>query len=197
MRSFIILFLVCLSIVSKAQKFENGYYYDLEGKKVAGKIKNLTLVGSKLFADKPHIIFQSDSAEKVKLYANMVKSFVVGADSFVVNSEAEPKFIHIVLDGPVKLYAYYKRGPSSTMSGGGLSFMVSLSMSENKGFYSYGTDVNNVTPLTRKNYAKFMTDLLADEPQVVALIKDKTYTFGEIWDMVDTYKKLKKRRVKK
>jgi len=40
-----------------------------------------------------------------------------------------------------------------------------------------------------------MTELLADEPQVVALIKDKAYTFREIWDMVDLYKKLKTNRM--
>jgi len=194
MRSFIILLLVGLSIASKAQKFENGYYYDLEGKKVVGKIKNLSSSRSKLFIKhQPHIVFQSDSVEKIKLYTNMIKSFVVGTDSFVVNSEAEPKFIHVVLDGPVKIYAYYQESSGTVGLGG-----IMTAMGPNaKGFYSYGTDPNNVTPITRKNYAKFMIERLTDEPQVVELIKDKTYTYLEIWDMVDTYKKLKKRRVKK
>ncbi len=123
----------------------------------------------------------------------MIKSFVVGTDSFVVNSEAEPKFIHVVLDGPVKIYAYYLES-SQTVGLGGIMTAVGPNA---KGFYSYGTDLTNVTPITRKNYAKFMIERLADEPQVVELIKDKTYTYHEIWDMVDTYKKLKKRRVKK
>lgn len=197
MRSFITLLLVGLCVVCKAQKFQDGYYYDLADKKVSGKIKNLTSIEKSIFSDKPHIVFQSDSVKKVSLYADMIKSFVIGVDSFVVSSEKEPKFIHVVLDWPVKLYAYYKR-TSSSMGGfgaGGLSF--SMGMNGDKGYYSYGPDLDNLTPLTRKNYAKYMIELLADEPQVVALIKDKTYTFGEIWDMVDLYKKLKKKKGKK
>ncbi|WP_448698597.1 hypothetical protein ACFGVR_17265 [Mucilaginibacter sp. AW1-3] len=93
-------------------KFEQGYYYDINGQKVEGLINENTS-GKGPLPNEGYIIFkENDKAEKQNLSASMIRGFVVGADSFIVAhaprlgawSKYELDFLRVVINDSTRLY---------------------------------------------------------------------------------------------
>jgi hypothetical protein len=96
-------------------KYEQGYYYDINGQKVEGLI-NKNTSGKGPIANEGYIVFkETDKAAKQNLSASMIHGFVAGVDSFVVAhapatgawSKYDTDFLCVVVDAPTKLYAIY------------------------------------------------------------------------------------------
>jgi len=89
MRILLFSLLVFSSTLVKAQlfglipinKFEEGYYYDLKGQKIIGKIaKDASTRNS--FTSSNYILFKTDTASgRQRISPDMMLSFVVGVDS--------------------------------------------------------------------------------------------------------------------
>lgn len=60
--------------------------------------------------------------------------------------------------------------------------------------YSYGLDPDHRTDLNRKNFIETMSSVMADEPELVAQIKDKTFRVSQIDVLINVYQRIKSRR---
>src|ERR1700743_3961374 len=99
-----------LSFISaNAQKWQNGYFYDIKGNKVPGQIR-LYPSGKPPIKDEAFGEYREDSESGViKLSASGLRSFVVARDSFVVAanggwSNYELDFVRVALDGAIRLF---------------------------------------------------------------------------------------------
>src|SRR5690606_15777520 len=90
-----------------------GHYFDINGQKVSGLIQT-NPSGKGPIPGEGFIVFRADkNAEKQKLSASMIRSFVAGLDSFTVTHHKNPElkgkngidFIKVLIDAPLKLYA--------------------------------------------------------------------------------------------
>jgi hypothetical protein len=54
--------------------------------------------------------------------------------------------------------------------------------------YYYGISPDKVTKLEKKQFIEVMSIILADKPDVVAKIKDKTFRYGDMDDLINYYK---------
>lgn len=108
-------------------KFNPGYYYDINGQKVEGLI-NMNPSGDSPVRGEGFITFKEDSkATEQKLSASMIHSFVVGLDSFTVAraprnapwSKDELDFVRVVIDAQVKMYEIDANGGGGNRNDGG------------------------------------------------------------------------------
>jgi hypothetical protein len=202
MRKFLITLLLLITIATHSHAqfmgfghhWENGCYYDTSGIKTCGLISEYIREQS-IFDGERHFLFKKDSADKrVKIYAKATKAFVVGKDSFVVsNSDIlhETPYLQVVINKPLKLFV--ARLPRSVGMGVGfpagsiITMTVGMSISYTKNKYYYGTDQNKIEPINRKEFIETMSKLMADNPNVVAKIQDKTYRYGDLDELVEFY----------
>lgn len=212
-----------LCINARAQKigskFLPGCYYDINGQKVNGLIRSGT--GKAPVKDEGFITFKADeNAEKQNLSASMIRSFVIGPDSFIVAhaprtgpwTRNDLDFIQVVVNSPLKLYAINAGGNGG---GGGISPGIStgfglgggsvggigtgIGLSLGSGLlggggghivYYYGSDTSALTELKKQNFIEVMSEIMADKPEAVDKIKDKTYKFGNIEKLIKYYNDL-------
>jgi len=196
--------LLCFLIVTTAVKAQfmgfghhwvAGCYYDLEGKKTTGLLSEYIKEPSLFDGPEKYFLFKEnkDSA-KIKVLAKNVRSFVAERDSFVISNSKilnETPFIQVIIDKQTKLYV--ARLPRQTpgfgvMSGAGAivtSIGVSFSYTKNK--YYYGESPDSITQVKRKNFVEVMSKIMADKPEAVAKIKNETFTFGYIDNLIDFY----------
>eukprot|EP01133_Synstelium_polycarpum_P012525 gene12525-14703_t len=201
MRFLFFFILLCNATFVKAQlfgvipinKFQAGYYYDLNDQKISGKIAK-DASSRNTFTSKTYFLFKSDT-DRVRISPDMIKSFVVGPDSFTVSHGPDAQFYKVVIDGPSKLFGlsgFSSQAPTMsaapgggmTMNGGGTTFFKSTT-------YFYGPDADHLSQLTRKNYAEVMSLIVADEPSLVEKIKDKTYRYGDMKELTEVYNRIK------
>lgn len=117
-------------------KFEQGYYYDINGQKVEGLINDNTS-GKGPMPNEGYIIFkETDKAPKQQLSASMIHGFVVGADSFIVAhaprlgawSKYDMDFLRVVINDSTKLYTIYGSERGKESRGGGVRPSVSTGL---------------------------------------------------------------------
>jgi len=122
-------------------KFEQGYYYDINGQKVEGLINDNTS-GKGPVPNEGYIVFkENDKAEKQKLSASMIHGFVVGVDSFIVAraprlggwSKYDLDFLRVVINDSTKLYTIYG-GDRGRESRGGMRPSVSTGIGIGGGY---------------------------------------------------------------
>ncbi|MCQ6959417.1 hypothetical protein [Mucilaginibacter aquariorum] len=171
----LLLCILSITIGAKAQFFgghwDQGYYYDLNGKKHKGLI--LWEVG-----DKINFKLNKD-ADKIKVSSKMLKSFVVKTDSFVVSKSdllIDDPFLKVVVNNEMKLFE--ARNTHMYASGG--NFI------QTKNYY--GTNANDVCKLEKKIFVQIMSIIMADKQDVVAKIKDKTLRLNELERTIEFYK---------
>ena len=134
-----------LAFTARAQmfggKFEQGYYYDINGQKVEGLINDNTS-GKGPIPNEGYIIFkETDKAPKQQLSASMIHGFVVGVDSFIVAhaprlgswSKYELDFLRVVINDSTKLYTIYG-GDRGKESRGGMRPSVSTGLGIGGGY---------------------------------------------------------------
>ena len=179
MRSILLLLLfLIITAESKAQLFSGrfgpGYYYTIDGQKVVGKIDR----NADLYWEDPknrYLLFKPDFQERQVDYKG-IRSFVVDKDSFTV-SHTEFLAYRVLLNTPVKLYSYFKWPP----------FAYGRVYPVKETTYLYGSSPDDVTFVTRENFIEVMSMIMADKPNVVAKIKDKTYRLAWIDDLITYY----------
>jgi len=138
--------ILLLAVNAKAQmfggKFEQGYYYDINGQKVEGLINENTS-GKGPLPNEGYIIFkENDKADKQKLSASMIHGFVVGVDSFVVAraprigawSKYDMDFLRVVINDTTKLYTINGSERGKEGRGGGVRPSVSTGLGIGGGY---------------------------------------------------------------
>lgn len=209
MRTILIVFLLFFHTVSNAQllglgnHWKAGYYYDVNGQKVAGLISQ-NPSGKSPQPGEGFIIYKAaKDAEKQKLSASMIRSFVIGRDSFTVthNTHNELRtlngidFIKVVVNEPLKLYAATAAvgrvvNPAiggGFGSGGGIGGGVSINLGRggaSRFAYYYGTNPDMLTEVTHKNFVEILTEIMASQPAAVEKIRNKTYKFNDLPKLV-------------
>lgn len=166
--------------------FKPGYYYTTAGQKITGKIEKSADVYSKEAEDK-YILFKTDTGNREVPYTD-INAFVIGKDSFTV-SHKNLTVYKVELNTLVKLYSYIvistgyspgMMGANGMMTGGG-------STQSKTRVYFYSAEPDSVILINRKNFIDAMSIVMAVKPNVVAKIKDKTYTMGWMDELLEFY----------
>lgn len=191
-----IILLLCFLIVTTAVKaqigpfhinnFKPGYYYTNDGQKVKGKIEKSAEIFSASEDDK-YLLFKTDTGKRQVDFGD-IKSFVIGTDSFTVSHKNRIAY-KVELNSPYKLYSYVVigsyyspgiMGANGMMMGGGTTSSKSV-------VYFYGETPDSVVLIKRKNFMDAMNLVLATKPNVLAKVKDKTYTLGWMDEIIEFY----------
>lgn len=121
-----ILFLLLFTVIANtaiAQKWPQGYFYDVKGNKVSGFINSYPRSKAPM-KDEGFIEFKEDEkAPTIKLSASDLKSYVVGRDSFIVAatdlwSDKILDFVRVALDTDLKLFAAFGNVGGGSSKGG-------------------------------------------------------------------------------
>ena len=179
----LLLFILSFTLSAKAQidgKFMEGSYTDTLGNRYKGLIKLTVAVGGTLFSPKTHLTYKENKTafeKEVAIYE--AKSFTMAADSFVISRNPGLKkvpVLMVMLDTPVKIYftRFLAHG----------NFL--LTTKEN--LYLIGEDPDRLAEITRKNFKEIMSHIMGDKPQILANIQNGLYRYGDLDDMIKTYK---------
>jgi len=212
--------LLLTSLLSFAQKWQPGYFFDIKGNKVPGLIQT-GQTGKGPIKNEGFIIYKDNAkSNEIKLSASDIKYYVAGKDSFIIAHppayetwpKAELDFVKVELDEPLKLYVYNGGGGS-----GGGGFRVSPSFSggiggggyggggvgislggggANGGYntritYYFGASVGEMSQVTPMNFAEVMSDMMADEPQAVEAIQKGKFSLNKMQNLLNYYRQLK------
>jgi hypothetical protein len=201
----ILLVLCILSVTfsAKAQLFgrdwSEGSYYDLSGKKITGLI-SWSVPSKSIFSGPGDNIFFKPNKEgkKVKIPSTQLTAFVMENDSFVISHHqdlAKAPFLAVMLNSAVKLYLSSTARASApmmvgnpAMMGTAMMYTAGFAFSGNKNVYYYGSDADALTKLEKKQFIEVMSKIMADKPEVVAKIQDKTFKYSKIEKLLDYYK---------
>lgn len=180
--------------------FEKGYYYDLKDQKILGKIAK-DASSRNVFADDNYILFKADTAtDRIKLTPKMIKSFVIGTDSFTVSHGDTAQFFRVLINHPtLKLFSVSGFNGSigvGAATGGGVGAVSGGSISKQTSYF-YGPDADHISTMGRSNFFEVMSQLMADEPIIVQQIKDKVYRPSNINDLLAYYNNVKQREAAK
>ncbi len=218
MRSIlIILFFLLASVTAKSQKWQQGYFYDVKGNKVAGLLR-LYPSGKNPIKDEAFIEYREDSkSTAIKLSASDLRSFTVARDSFVVAANGgwsayELDFVRVALNTPIRLYQAQGYGGSGGSGigfgpeigagvgtggyGGGIGGGISIPIGGggrggSKGsIYFYGSNTANMKPISNQEFVDVMSEVMADEPDAVEQIKNNKYNLGNVEKLIAYFKKL-------
>jgi hypothetical protein len=186
----LILFISVISFSVKAQDYSNwnlGYYYDLNNIKISGLISWNVPQRTPFKGKGDHIFYRiSPDDKKQKISTEKFKSFVVLADSFVVSKDTIVKdypVLKVVINNSSKLYLslrvnnYYTAGPTVASISSGYDTR-----------YFYGKDPDDITELDRSHFIEIMSGLMADDAKLVEAIKNKTYRYSKIDELLKQYK---------
>jgi hypothetical protein len=197
-----ILLLLCIiniTVSADAQLFgrhyEEGCYYGLDGVKHAGFVSWTAPQPSFLTGKGDRIYYKPEKkSDNLKIPSDQLKSFVLGADSFVVSKnelfEKKP-FLSVLLNTNIKLYSSTvtkSSGSMMTMGPYGNMTMSGASFKYGKETYYYGPDPDNITKLEKKQFIDVMSRIMADNPEAVSRIKNKKLRYGDMKDLLYFYK---------
>lgn len=196
--------------------WREGCYYDLQGNKISGLIYSEPASPSLLKGRGDHILYKKEKgADRKKILSDSIRSYVIGVDSFVVShfdDLAKKPFLQVIIDGPLKLYFSTIARPNTPVPTGGM-YSSSTTIKTPNGpvnipssnyrpgpvnpfsssytvtSYYYGTGPDEVTELDRKSFIDVMSRMMADKPQVVELIKNKTFRYGDMDNLIEYYRR--------
>lgn len=188
-KAALVLFTSAITLNASAQ-WKKGSYYDLNNARHAGLIK----------ADEQHLLYKpSKKADELKLTAADMNAFVIEKDSFRVSHApvfGQPVFVQVLTNGPTKIYVARPRpkkfsrgsiiggllgGDTGAEIGGHADALRSY-----HGYY-YGQDENSLATITMQNFEEITASIMADKPKVTAKIKDKTFRYGDMDELIVFY----------
>jgi hypothetical protein len=199
-----IIFILAGTLTANAQgpnrKWYAGTLYHTSGEIFDGLI-SWTPPRKGEYEDGDQVLYRADERSEVfPIPYYKINSFVMGSDSIVVSHNVLFKnspFMTVVLDNPTKLYTnkVMKNGFPLMINTGGFTGNVGMGVGVGtsvgggvKTTYYYGLSPDKVTKLEKKQFIEVMSILLADKPDVVAKIKDKTFRYGDMDDLINYYK---------
>jgi hypothetical protein len=218
--AFMALFMILTGYKASAQKWLPGYFVDVKGVKTNGYI-HPNPGGRGPFADEGFIEFKDEEhSTAYYLSARDLQSFVAGKDSFVVAhapgnetwAKREFDFVRVAVDEPIKIYATrgagsgggkkvqvapaigFGTGTYGTSYGGGVGISIGGNGNGgNKGklYYYYGGSTATMQHLTNENFNDVMSEVMADEPEVVEQIKSNHYGIGNIEKLIAYFNKVR------
>ncbi|MCD8739906.1 hypothetical protein LT679_04780 [Mucilaginibacter roseus] len=176
--------------LSASAQWKKGCYYDLNNTQHTGLIK----------ADEKYILYKpSKKADESKLTAEDIKAYVTEKDSFRVSHApviGEPVFVQVLTSGPTKIYVSRpkpKKFSRGSIIGGLLGGETGAeigghadALKRYNGYY-YGQDENSLAMITMQNFEEITASIMADKPKVAAKIKDKTFRYGDIDELIVFY----------
>jgi hypothetical protein len=206
MRKYLMLLcILSITIQASAQlfgkKWVDGKLYHTSGEVFTGQIF-WSPPEKAAYSDAGDAIYYRNDKNKDEypIPASKILSFIIGADSFVVTHDESFRhnpFMHVLLNTPVKLYVSLSKRAGIPMAFGtgggtgnvslGLGFGGMIGRGTKKTYY-YGSNPDSLTKLEKKEFINVMSSIMADKPGVVAKIKDKTFKYGNIEDLVAYYK---------
>ena len=191
----LLLILLFFLDVANAQKWQPGYYYDNDGSKNVGFIANYVSPATTPDPNTKFFLFKRNpNDDYTRIFAANITSFVVARDSFVVSDSKilnETPFVQAV--GNSKLKLYIAKVPRQTPDFGlasGIGFLsvgVETSFPYTKNKYYYGNDPDHLTELARKDFKDVMSNVMADNPDIVAKIQSKKYRYSDMKDLLKYY----------
>jgi hypothetical protein len=199
-----IIFILAGTFTANAQgpnrKWYTGTLYHTSGEVFDGLI-SWTPPRKGEYEDGDQVLYRADEKSEVfPIPYYKINSFVMGNDSIVVSHNVLFKnspFMTVVLDNPTKLYTnkVMKNGFPLMINTGGFTGNVGMGVGVGtsvgggvKTTYYYGISPDKVTKLEKKQFIEVMSTILADKPDVVAKIKDKTFRYGDMDDLINYYK---------
>lgn len=199
-----ILFILAISLTANAQgpqrKWFEGTIYHTSGEIFDGLISWAPPHKGE-HEDGDQILYCADEKSEVfPIPYYKIKSFVMGADSFVVSHNVLFKnspFMIVEVDNTTKLFTVKtaKNGFPLIINTGGFTGNVGMGVGigttvggGTRTNYYYGTTQDNVTKLEKKQFIEVMSNIMADKPEVVAKIKDKTFRYGDMVDLLTYYR---------
>jgi len=194
---FIILFLVIPHLQSTAQAFSatyyTGSYYMLDNTKYTGLL-GLNPDPPLRFKSHPDnvLYFKQDKdavVQKVPM-SNLNGFFMKTSltnDTFAIVHNSKSSRIKFKNDcievlyrkGPVNLYDY------RIMRRGGVFMLLSEIYVDN--YYYYGSEPDSAIEMSNKDFEKIMSEMLADDPEIVAMIHQKEYKMSEMFKLLKEY----------
>ncbi|HEY4198580.1 MAG TPA: hypothetical protein VGM63_23730 [Mucilaginibacter sp.] len=184
----ILYFIIIVTIPSSTHaqdfgKWTNGCYYDTTGKKTCGLIRWDIPALSVLKGDGDHIFFRDTiGGSRQKLRTDQLKAFVINGDSLVISRADDMAYfpvLWVVINNPLKLYIrlnqetdYIQRGVNKT--------------------YYFGPDPDIIVELTRSKFIEAMSSIVADDTKLVSAIKNKTYRYGDMDEVIEKYTAFRK-----
>ncbi|MCC8407595.1 hypothetical protein LJ707_01540 [Mucilaginibacter sp. UR6-1] len=188
-RITLLLFFAVMALNASAQ-WKKGSYYDVSGNKNTGLIKR----------DEQHILYKPTKKDKeIKLTAAEINGFMVDKDSFRVSRApvfGQPVIVQVLTNGPTKIYVsrpLVKKFSKGSMIGGLLGGETGAEIGGHAGAlksyngYYYGQDENSLATITMQNFVDITSTIMADKPKVTAKIKDKTFRYGDMDELVIFY----------
>ncbi|MGZ3763715.1 MAG: hypothetical protein ACXVB0_16220 [Mucilaginibacter sp.] len=193
------MFLLVLPLISKAQddEWRPGWYYDLKNVKHPGwfdisTFDNSTRYGTSKVKSSEYFRFEADEkAPVLELYALDMQSVVAGADSIVVrHSFRTDRKGNIKTDTSGNQFStasFYKVELNSSDIK-----IYSKLLDGNRGFsyiaYYFGKDADNIYDFTNDNFAKVMSDIIKDAPDLVEKIKKEDFVLRKMKKLLIAYK---------
>lgn len=201
---FFILFILACTYNTKAQgsqrKWYEGTLYHSSGEVFKGLLSWVPARKGE-YEDGDQVLYRADEkSEAFPVPYYKVKAFTMGTDSFTVSHNVLFKntpFMAVSVDNATKLYTVrtVKNGIPIMLNtgGGGVNFGVGMGIATTVGggvriAYYYGASPEKVTKLEKKQFIAVMSEILADKPDVVAKIKDKTFRYGDMEDLLNYYR---------
>ncbi len=207
-------------VSAKSQKWQPGHFTDVKGVKETGFIRAYP-GGSGPIKNEGFIEYkETEKGSALQLSTSDLQSFVAGKDSFVVAhapgnetwAKKEFDFVRVVVDEPLKIYA--TRGAGSGGGGSGVRFSPGVGLSTGGGYGTnfggglgisfgggggksskmncyYGTSTADMHHLTNENFIDIMSEVMADEPDVVVKIRNGNYHLSNIEKLVELFYKTK------
>lgn len=217
--ALIALLSIITSNTSLAQKWYPGRFTDVNGAKSTGYVRP-TPNGNGPFANEAFIEFKDEeNSTPYYLSARDLQSFIVGVDSFVVAhapgnetwAKREFDFVKVAVDEPTKIYSTWGAGGDSggkkvqvspelgigtgtygSYYGGGVGISIGGNGNySNKLSYYYGSNTANMRHLTNENFIDIMSEVMADEPEVVQQIRNKQFNLKSIEKLIAYFNKVK------
>jgi hypothetical protein len=205
----LLLFTLVSSICSFAQEptasWEKGYYYNLKGNRFPGFI-NTYDSKNRTFAERYFFFRVNEDDNEKKVYADSVKAYVTGPDSFVVSHVFGLKrtpFVRVIIDDSVKLYESKQMVGSGTPIGGMrankfMSVGITIPGAPHQAtMYCYGSNPDDLSPLGSKPFFEEMSKIFASTPALLEEIKYQEYTYKNMDDIISHYFWYKRHESKK
>ena len=194
MRTFLLLMcILSVTFSAKAQLFgrdwSEGRVYDLSNKRFNGFVA--WTPPEPTFSNKPgdKLYFKETKKKtEIEVPSSKIRAFVMGTDSFVVSHHpelAQAPFLAVKIDKAMKLFTSRSGRTSAPVSSG---MGTGVSFHSSKIVYYYGADADMITRLDKGNFIEVMSRIMSDKPEVVAKIKDKTYKYGDMLELLTFYR---------
>ncbi len=203
--------------IAQGKKFVPGYFVDTKGNRMTGLIQAKPS-GKGPVNGQAFIAFKEDEkANKIELSTSDLRYFVAGKDSFVVAaapmnadwSKNEIDFLQVLADEPLKVYllrgtgrgggfgispgisAGIGGGRFGSYGGAGVGISFGGQAGRAKATYFVGGSPSELSQITPDNFIDVMSDVMADEPQVVQQIQGGKYSLNKMDALLAYYRYIK------